>query len=184
MKVLEDRVVALSDASVLLFGLGGAGLAVGVYLARQVGKLTVVNRDHSKSTDFAERFENVTALQPAQLTMEHQDVDIIVNTTSCGFAFEGNPAAEVTALSSSRDIATNLADTKRFMSSLPRLSLLFDIVYQPEITPLMHCGRELGIATINGLEMNLLQAVIAYAKTNCSDVGFDRIKSAMTSGTE
>ena len=56
--------------------------------------------------------------------------------------------------------------------------MIFDIIYQPLKTQLLEMAITKGISTLNGLEMNLEQAVLAYVY--CSkDKSIDRIKKIM-----
>ena len=50
---------------------------------------------------------------------------------------------------------------------------MYDIIYNPKKTKLLKLSEELGLKTLNGLQMNFLQAVIAFnyaVKLNNNDV--------------
>ena len=44
--------------------------------------------------------------------------------------------------------------------------VVYDIIYVPLKTTLLKNSEKLGLRTINGLRMNLIQAVLAYSYTN------------------
>ena len=45
---------------------------------------------------------------------------------------------------------------------LKKQTIVYDIIYNPEKTPLLNFAEENGLKIINGSEMNLLQAVLAF----------------------
>jgi shikimate dehydrogenase len=48
------------------------------------------------------------------------------------------------------------------LSALPDDALVYDIVYAPLVTPLLAAARQRGLATVDGLEMLVGQAAVAF----------------------
>ena len=48
------------------------------------------------------------------------------------------------------------------MGFLKKQSIVYDIIYNPEKTLLLNLAEKNGLKIINGSEMNLLQAVLAF----------------------
>ena len=70
---------------------------------------------------------------------------MIVNSTSIGFGKMSNKSPY------------NLKEKKQ-------IRYIYDIIYNPKATALIKKSKKLGIKTINGLDMNLLQAHFAINK--------------------
>ncbi|HZV18597.1 MAG TPA: shikimate dehydrogenase [Sphingobium sp.] len=130
----------------ILVGTGGAAQAIGFAL-RSVGvsALTIVARDAAKGQALLGRLgmdgmvRDFAAPLPA--------ADLLVNATSLGMT--GQPA-----------YAPDLA-------ALPTSALVYDIVYAPLETPLLAAARKRGLETLDGLEMLIGQAALAF------DIFFD-----------
>ena len=71
---------------------------------------------------------------------------MLVNCTSIGFGKQKNESS---------------LDDKQ-LEKLTKTACVFDIIYQPEESMLLKKARKRGIATLNGLKMNLEQAIIAF----------------------
>ena len=59
----------------------------------------------------------------------------------------------------------NILDTFTFLKANSNV-VIFDIIYQPSKTLIMKIGEKIGLRTINGLEMNFMQAVQAFKIVN------------------
>ena len=57
--------------------------------------------------------------------------------------------------------------------------VVYDIIYDPLKTTLLKNSEELGLKTINGLRMNLIQAVLAYSYTNHTVLAKEEIYKIM-----
>ena len=62
-------------------------------------------------------------------------------------------------------IIENVLDTLAFLKTNSN-AVIFDIIYQPSETLIMKIGKKVGLRTINGLEMNFMQAVEAFKIVN------------------
>jgi shikimate dehydrogenase len=130
----------------VLVGAGGASRAIGFAL-RSVGidDLTIIARDAGQGAALLARLgmsgrvqDFAAALPPA---------DLLVNASPLGMT--GHPP-----------YAPDLA-------GLPGSAMVYDIVYAPLETPLLRAARDRGLATLDGLEMLIGQAALAF------DIFFD-----------
>lgn len=131
----------LADRPVAIVGAGGAARAVLFALARmQVGPVTIYNRSPLKAAALLSMFGlkgEVKAigapLPPAAL---------LVNTSALGMT--GQPPLSLD------------------LSPLPEDSVVYDIVYSPLETELLADAHERGLDTVDGLEMLVGQAALAF----------------------
>jgi len=141
----EDLSAQLRGAKVLLLGAGGAGRTAALKLAAEnVAELFLVNRTRGKAEAIAgeirKQFKSVkvsTAYPPGA-------VDLLLNATSLGLRSED---------------ALPL-DERQF--PLHRARAVYDMIYRPAETPLLHAARAAGCQTANGLGMLLHQGARAF----------------------
>ena len=132
-----------TDSAVVL-GAGGAGRAV-VYglVERGIKTIHVVNRTFEKAEAFRDRFgPSVQPAHWADLSRLLKGSKLLVNATSLGM--KGQPELAI-------DLST-LADD----------AVVSDIIYVPLKTPLLVAAEQRGLATSNGLDMLLHQAVRGF----------------------
>ena len=79
-----------------------------------------------------------------------KDFQIVINCTSIGFGKDVNKTP------------INLQDFK----TVKRNTLVFDIIYKPLKTKFLRLAKKNKAKILNGLDMNLRQAVIAFGYTN------------------
>jgi len=153
---------ALQTRRALVLGLGGAGLSVAAFLAGRVTELTVANRTRATADAVAARLGVMVADWPVGADVLSK-IDLLVNATSIGHRDgpAGSPVAE-------RDLAV-----------LPGSAAVYDVVYQPDVTPLLAMAAARGLEVRNGLGMNLDQAVIAFGKAMPGLLGRDAVRAAM-----
>ncbi|MEZ5842241.1 MAG: shikimate dehydrogenase [Hyphomicrobiaceae bacterium] len=128
----------------VVLGAGGASRAV-VYglIERGVSRITVVNRTLDKAVALAASFGTAVAgASWDELPAALAGADLFVNSTSLGM--KGEAPLEI-------DI-----------SGLAPTAVVSDIVYVPLTTPLIAAARAQGLATANGLDMLLHQAVRGF----------------------
>lgn len=136
----------LRPAHALLVGSGGAARAILFALTTfGVPNITIMVRERTNGQallDDAGVSGNVIGMDDIL-----PPVDLLVNGTSLGM--EGQPP-----------LALDLAP-------LPPTALVYDIVYAPLETPLLAAARACGLDTVDGLEMLIGQAALAF------DIFFD-----------
>ena len=143
----------LAGARIVVAGAGGAAHAV-VYACRLAGaaSVTVGNRTVASAEALARRFaavagasgtiEGVALGGPAFMTAL-ETADLAVNATTVGMVDPG------------MTIDVDL---------LPDNATIFDLVYVPVETPLLHAARARGLRASNGSEMLVNQAAIAFER--------------------
>lgn len=130
----------------ILVGTGGAAQAIGFAL-RSVGvtELTVIARDAAKGAALLAKLGGEGMVQDFAGPLPA--ADLLVNATSLGMV--GQPP-----------YAPDLA-------ALPASAMVYDIVYAPLETPLLAAACARGLETLDGLEMLIGQAALAF------DIFFD-----------
>jgi shikimate dehydrogenase len=137
-----------------IVGSGGAARAVAHALWREGFTIVIIARDLDKAEALRSEFDPahsyVGALadlaSPTDFVFDDREgiLDLVVNTTSLGMA--GQPPL--------------LLD----FSHVPPGAVIYDIVYAPLETPLLAEARARGFRTIDGLEMLVGQAALAFEK--------------------
>lgn len=157
----EKNFGSLKNKSVVLFGVGGAGKAVASYFSSKAKSLTLVsrsNRDQSYADKIAARWTDWSDVDNFI-----KDADVIVNCTSVGFGDQVNKSPL----------------SKEQIIKLKESTIIFDIIYQPIETMLLTISKSRNLRTLNGLEMNQEQAVLAYKYAVKTDKSLDEIRNIM-----
>lgn len=132
--------------SACIIGAGGAARAI-LYalLSSGVEDMTIMARDAVKGHALLDR----AGAKGRVIGMDAplHPVDLLVNSSPLGMV--GQPPLEIE------------------LTPLPEHSVVYDIVYAPLDTPLLNQARARGLATIDGLEMLIGQAALAF------DIFFD-----------
>ena len=140
----EDLSVNLSQASILLVGVGGAGRVAALKFASYgVKRLFIVNRTMSKAE--AVRAEIVSRFPSCEVTVGYPSgkIDLLVNGTSLG-------------LKASDSLPLDLE-----CFQLASATSVYDMIYQPAETELLRLAREAGCQVANGLGMLVYQGAKA-----------------------
>lgn len=133
----------LAGRPVTVIGAGGAGRAVLYALAGiGVGPVTLFNRDVEKGAALLSSFGLEGQARPIGDGVPPGA--LVVNATSLGMT--GQPALDLD------------------LSALPQDAVVYDIVYAPLETGLLAAARARGLATIDGLEMLIGQAAVAFER--------------------
>ncbi len=129
---------------VVVLGAGGGARAILVALAdRGAREIFLLNRTDARALELAaELGAPIKAAPWADRNRVLEGAAMVVNTTSQGMI--GQPALEI-------DLA-----------GLPKTALVSDIVYIPQVTPLLEAARARGNPTVGGLGMLLHQARPAF----------------------
>ena len=132
----------LAGKPVTVIGAGGAARAVLFALAGiGVGPVTLLNRNVEKGAALLSSFG--LDGQAVALDSAVPPSALLVNTTSLGMT--GQPPLDLD------------------LSALPGDAIVYDIVYAPLETGLLAAARVRGLQTIDGLEMLIGQAAVAFA---------------------
>jgi 3-dehydroquinate dehydratase/shikimate dehydrogenase len=130
---LEKR-MSLRGAKVLVLGAGGAARAAVFGLRDKDAEVFILNRTPETAQKLARQSGSKTIKKDA---LAKTSFDVIVNATPVGMA--GNKAAP---LLEAKDLNARV---------------VFDLVYNPLETPLIHMARQKGIPIITGIEMFVQQ---------------------------
>ena len=156
--------------SILILGAGGAARGIAFALAEaQAGRITIANRSVARAERLAGDIAGVASgsidVTPAPGAVEAYDC--IVNCTSIGMDGGGSEGESPVALDTARPG-----------------TLVVDIVYAPEETPLLRDARARGLAVLGGLPMLIYQGGLAFELwTGVAapiDVMFDAARKALT----
>jgi shikimate dehydrogenase len=128
-----------SGARALILGCGGAARAViAGCLSLGMRQITVQGRTLENLKAVQVQFPEIQILGPEQsLTSVLAHTSLVVNTTPLGM----DPCPEASPL------------TQEELALLPNDALVYDLVYNPEMTQLLIWSQERGLATQGGLEM-------------------------------
>lgn len=131
----------LAQAPIVVIGAGGAARAVLFALSRiGVGPVTILNRNVLKAAGLLSTF-GLTG-QALPLGSPLPPAALLVNTSALGMT--GHPPLEID------------------LSPLPEHALVYDAVYAPLETGLLKAARARDLETVDGLEMLIGQAALAF----------------------
>jgi shikimate dehydrogenase len=131
----------LEDAHVAVIGAGGAARAVLFALSRVgIARVTILNRNVLKAAGLLATFGLKGDAVP--LGSPLPPVALLVNTSALGMV--GQPPLDI-------DLAP-----------LPDDAVVYDVVYAPLETPLLAQARARDLETVDGLEMLIGQAAVAF----------------------
>lgn len=131
----------LTGAPVTMVGAGGAAMAVLFALSRAgVGPVTILNRSPLKAAGLLARFGLKGDVQP--LGGIAPPSALLVNASALGMT--GQPPLDLD------------------LSGQPEDCIVYDLVYAPLETPLLRQARARDLDTVDGLEMLIGQAAVAF----------------------
>ena len=192
---LKKIKIKRSKQKILVLGCGGAGKAciVSVINYFKNSQIQLFNRNSVKLKTFVKNIKiknnnTVKTFSNLRNLKRFNNLDCIINCTSVGFdgwVYQDgyynlknfSPTSNVNfskinkanyqnfIYKNKEKIRINLNNTINFLAKINFVTI-FDIIYQPLKTNLMIAGELLGHKTVNGLEMNFMQAVEAFKIVN------------------
>jgi shikimate dehydrogenase len=131
----------LADQPVAVIGAGGAARAVLFALARVgVGRVTILNRSPLKAAGLLATFGLKGDAVPLDAPLP--PATLVVNASALGMT--GQPPLDLD------------------LSGLPEDAIVYDLVYAPLETPLLAAARARELETVDGLDMLIGQAALAF----------------------
>ena len=131
----------LVGAPVVVIGAGGAARAVLFALSRlDVGPVTILNRNVLKAAALLSAFGLKGKALPLDAALP--SAALLVNASALGMA--GQPPLDLD------------------LSPLPEDAVVYDVVYAPLETPLLAAARARDLETVDGLDMLIGQAALAF----------------------
>ncbi|PTY08605.1 shikimate dehydrogenase [Opitutaceae bacterium EW11] len=161
----EDLGAEIAGAHVILLGAGGAARGAAVEcLQRGCASLWICNRTAANLETLLHQLKSVTGktqlrgFAPAEIPAELPTGAWVINSTSAGL-HPGDP------------MPIDLA-------RLPKPAGVYDMIYNPAVTPLLGRARELGLPAANGLSMLVHQGVRALEIWTGRSVPVDAMRQA------
>jgi len=127
-------------ASVLLLGSGGVSRAIGYGLAQRQALITIAGRNRNASAELAKDFIGKVVSWEERLWIQP---DILINGTPIGMFPE-------------------MDDSPFRCNDLPKETIVFDTIYNPEQTLFLKGAKAAGCNIITGLQMFVRQAAYQY----------------------
>ncbi len=159
-----------SGKKIFLVGAGGAARAVIVGLCNnKASKIVIVNRTLSKAENLAGEFSShfpeinfraISLDDEETITGEIKNSELLVNTSSAGM--KGNDPLNLP------------------LGLLPKGACVYDLVYDPSVTPLVKDARDLRLNSQSGISMLLYQGVDAFEIWTGRKAPVEEMKKALT----
>ena len=151
LEPIKRQLTESQNLNIGLLGYGGAGKAILAFLRRDFKKKhkvhvfnrSPINMKLSRKSDLY-----TYSLNDLEAFIPH--CDLLINATSVGHI---------------ENIDRTLVP-KELLAQAKNTMVVYDIIYDPLKTTLLKDSAEMGLSTINGLRMNLIQAVLSYSYTN------------------
>ena len=165
LEPIRQQLIESQNLTIGLLGFGGAGKAILAFLLRDFEerhKICLFNRnlvhtkDAKKNELYSYTFNDLDTVLP--------HIDLLMNATSVGHVERIHETPVPVKL---------LAKAKKNL-------VVYDIIYDPIKTILLKDSEEKGLKTVNGLRMNLIQAVLAYSYTNPTTLAKEEIYKIMS----
>ncbi len=145
--------------SALVVGAGGAAKAVVHVLLREGASVQVTNRTISRADALADSFDEPVEVVPMKDLERRGPWDLLVNATPIGM----------------KGIENRLPVPEAIVA---KAAFIYDLVYNPTTTPLLHVARRLNRPGTSGLDMLLHQAAKAFELWTGQSAPFDAMRRA------
>lgn len=152
LKSFKNKFGNIKNKRILLIGPGGAGKAVASYFISEMSKrknLAIVGRSKS-SKKFSKKIGSKWIDYKNIYHLNLEKFDTVINCSSIGFGKQKNKSP----LSFSQ------------LNNASKKLNVFDIIYKPKYTKLILNSKKNKLKNLNGLDMNLRQAVLAFGYAN------------------
>jgi len=156
---LRSLGLRVGDRNALVVGAGGAAKAVVDVLLREGAHVQVTNRTAARAEALAESFDDRIEVLPAGVLTRRGPWDLLVNATPAGTKGvpDGLPVPEAV---------------------IGKAGFIYDLVYNPQITPLLRTAKRLNRPGASGLEMLLHQGAKAFELWTGQAAPFDAMQRA------
>ncbi len=155
-RALETQ-MGLEGAEVVILGAGGSARAIGFGLKEAGAKICLCSRTEQRGRDLAAVLE---CPWYSLNTIDQLQGDALINATSVGMS----PGHEVSPVGP---------------TTPGKYRVVMDIVYAPLVTKLLSDAEKCGCATVNGLEMLLLQGVAQFEIWTEQEAPVEVMRSAL-----
>ena len=161
---LKKQLIESRNLNIGLLGYGGTGKAILAFLLKDFKrkhKIHIFNRSPINIKDYKE--DDLYSYSLNELEANIPDFDLLINATSVGHV----ESIDMTPI------------PMKLLAKAKNTMVVYDIIYDPLKTKLLKNSEEIGLKTINGLRMNLIQAVLAYSYTNHTVLAKEEIYKIM-----
>lgn len=180
-EILTKKVKGLKGERVMLLGAGGTTNAIAFALAKQGCSLIILNRTVVKAQELAERLNKFFEDEVAEFGGRNL---IGLKAPECGVIVSAiddphSPLDQYSALgpislpATPDDIAANMEEATRIIATLPKDTVICDVMLRKEETATLRSAREAGLTTIDGMPMVLAQAIEAFWLVNRPELEAD-----------
>ncbi len=160
---LRSLGLRVGDRRSLVVGAGGAAKAVVDVLLREGAHVQITNRTAERADALADSFDERIDVLPIGTLSRAGPWDLLVNATPVGTkgVADGLPVPEAV---------------------IGKAAFIYDLVYNPLVTPLLQVAKRLGRPGTSGLEMLLHQASKAFELWTGRTAPFDAMQRAAKEG--
>ncbi len=140
----------LADKKAIILGSGGAARsAIKGLINLKLSEISVISRNQISLNYLLNDFKNQDTIKGVSLKNKNilnfiNSADLIVNTTPVGMISHESTKEE-------------LPFGKNFWGSLNSTTVIYDLIYNPQETPLINFSRKKGCQTMNGMKMLVAQ---------------------------
>ena len=161
---IKKKLIESQNLNIGLLGYGGAGKAILAFLLKDFKRKHKIHIFNRSPIDIrASKEDDLHSYSLNDLETIIPDFDLLINATSIGHA----ESIDMTPV------------PVKFLAKAKNTMVVYDIIYDPLKTTLLKNSEEIGLKTINGLRMNLIQAVLAYSYTNQTNLSIQEIYNIM-----
>ena len=164
LEPVREYLTKNQNLTIGLLGFGGAGKAISAFLLKDFKKkhqIHIFNRSIGNINHTNKNALNLFSLNDLESYIPH--IDLLINATSAGHV---------------ENIVASPVSTE-ILKKAKKTMIVYDIIYDPIETMLLRNCEEIGLRTMNGLRMNLMQAVLSYRYTNKTILSMEEIYKAM-----
>lgn len=161
----------LIDEVYTIFGAGGSARAVIYALIKNFRprKINLINRTEDRALNVKDIFNEkmkfdaieVLKLAPPDLVDEVQNSKLVINTTPLGMIPEIDDA---------------VVNSEKFFN---KNQIVFDLIYNPQLTKFLSFARQSNAEIINGLNMVIYQAAKSFELWTSEKFPIDEVKSSL-----
>jgi len=174
-EVFKQRHEELRGKKAVILGAGGAGNAVAFALAEKGMRVVILNRTVAKARDLADKinryFKKIGTEEMVRfggeelIAAEVRDADAVINVSTKGSAGElekYSALAPAVLPANKENIRENLKRAEAVLRTIPRKTIVSDIVLGKELTPLLQSAKKAGFEILDGIPMVINQGVEAF----------------------